>query len=58
MKPKYWIGLNGILCIISSPELKARVSFSDQNLSLVRGCRCWRFDKLFTFLSSSPKPLD
>ena len=37
---------------ISSPELKAQVSFSDQNLSVVRRCR----RKLFTF-SSSPEPL-
>ena len=40
--------------LFSSPELKAQVSFSDQNLSVVRRRRCRR--KLFTF--SSPKPLD
>ena len=37
--------------IISSPEPKAQVSFSDQNLSVVRR------RKLFTFSSSSPEPL-
>ena len=41
---------------ISSPELKAQVSFSDQNLSVVRRCcRCRR--KLFTFSPSSQEPL-
>ena len=30
------------------------MSFSDQNLSVVRRCRC---RKLFTFSSSSPEPL-
>ena len=39
--------------IFSSPEPKAQVSLSDQNLSVVRRrCR-----KLFTFSSSSPEPL-
>ena len=44
--------------IISSPELKAQVSCSDHNLSVVcrRRCRCCH--KLFTFSSSSPEPLD
>ena len=55
-----------ILCIIylfSSPELKAQMSFSDQNLSGVRRrhrcrrCRFRRCRKLFTFSSSSPEPL-
>ena len=44
--------------LISSPEPKAQVSFSNQNLSVVRRRHCrrrWR--KLFTFLSSSPEPL-
>ena len=40
--------------LFSSPELKAQVSFSDQNLSVVPRRHCRR--KLFTF--SSPKPLD
>ena len=39
---------------LSSPELKAQVSFSDQNLSVVCRHRC---RKLFTFSSSSPEPL-
>ena len=39
----------------SSPEPKAQVSFSDQNLSVVRRCRLRR--KLFTCSSSSPEPL-
>ena len=42
--------------VFSSPEPKAQVSFSDQNLSVVRRCR--RRHKLFTFSSSSPEPLD
>ena len=55
---------NGMIFIrFSSPEPKAQVSFSDQNLSVVRRrrrrcrrCRrCCR--KLFTFSSSSPDPL-
>ena len=42
----------------SSPESKAQVSFSDQNLSVVRRrCRCRRCRKLFTFSSSSQEPL-
>ena len=46
--------------IFSSPEPKAQVSFSDQNLSTVRHrccCHCRRCCKLFTFSSSSPEPL-
>ena len=49
--------------IFISPELKAQVSFSDQNLSVVRRCRrcrrcrCRCRRKLFTFSSSSPEPL-
>ena len=44
--------------ILSSPEPKAQVSFSDQNLSVVRCCHHrWRCLKLFTFSSSSPEPL-
>ena len=38
----------------SSPELQEQVSFSDQNLSVVRHC-CYR--KLFTFSSFSQEPL-
>ena len=50
------------LSFFSSPEPKAQVSFSDQNLSVVRRCRrCRRCRrrrrKLFTFSSSSPEPL-
>ena len=37
-------------------HLKAQVSFSDQNLSVVRCCRCRHRRKLFT-CSSSPEPL-
>ena len=49
------------LCF-SSPEPKSQVSFSDQNLSVVRRCSFrrrsrWRSRKLFTFLSSSPEPM-
>ena len=49
---------NGKCPIFSSPEPKAQVSFSDQNLSIVRRCRrrCCRCR--FTFSSSSPEPLD
>ena len=43
--------------VFSSPEPKAQVSFSDQNLSVVRPCRCCCRRKLFTFSSSSPEPL-
>ena len=50
---------------ISSPKPKAQVSFSDQNLSVVRRrCCCRRHRrrrlcrKLFTFSSSSPESLD
>ena len=40
--------------VLSSPESKAQVSFSDHNLSVVRPrCR-----KLFPFSFSSPEPLD
>ena len=42
----------------SGPE--AQVSFSDQNVSVVRRrrrCRCSLWRKLFTFSSSSPEPL-
>ena len=48
-----------IFCVFSSPEPKAQVSFSDQNLSVVRRlCPCrQRCRKLFTFSSSSPEPL-
>ena len=41
--------------VLSSPELKAQVSFSDQNLSFVRGRSRWH--KLFKFSSSSPEQL-
>ena len=42
---------------MSSPEPKAQVSFSDQNLSVVCRCHhCRRWRKLFKF-SSSPEPL-
>ena len=47
----------GILTLFSSPEPKAQVSFSDQNLSSVRRRRCCR--KRFTFssnYSSSQEP--
>ena len=45
------------MVFFSSPELKAQVSFSDQNMSVVHRCRClrcrrWRCRKLLTFLSS------
>ena len=47
--------------VFSSPEPKAQVSFSDQNLSVVRRCRrcrcCHCRRKLFKFSSSSPEPL-
>ena len=49
-----------IFYFVSSPELKAQMSFSDKNLSVVhRCCRHWRrhCSKLFTFSSSPPKPL-
>ena len=45
---------------ISSPEPKAQVRFSDQNLSIVRRrCRgrCCRCRKLFTFSSPFQEPL-
>ena len=44
-------------CHIRLPEPKAQVSFSDQNLSVVRRrCRRRRCRKLFTFSSSSQEP--
>ena len=46
--------------VFSSPELKVQVSFSDQNLSIVRHRRCCCRHccrKLWTFSSSSPEPL-
>ena len=45
--------------LFSSPEPMAQVSFSDHNLSVVRQrcCCCCCRRKLFTFSSSSPKPL-
>ena len=43
------------LKFFSSPEPKAQVSFSDQNLSIVRRCCCCH--KLLTLSSSSPEPL-
>ena len=46
--------------MIYPAERKAQVSFSDQNLSVVRRCRrCRRRRrrKLFTFSSSSPEPM-
>ena len=48
-----------IFPLFSSPEPKAQVSFSDQNLSVVRRCSscCWHCRKLFTFSSSSPEAL-
>ena len=55
-----------VYIFISSPKPKAQVSFSDQNLSVVRRrCCCRRHRrrrrlcrKLFTFSSSSPESLD
>ena len=45
-----------MLIFFSSPELNTLVSFSDQNLFIVRRRRCsWR--KLVTISSSSPEPL-
>ena len=40
----------------SSPEPKAQVSFSDQNLFVLGHCR-YRRRKLFTFSSSPPEPV-
>ena len=61
-QPSFYCGNIRILCtglilhLFSSPEPEAQVSFSDQNVSVVRrGHCCWR--KLFTFSSSSPGPL-
>ena len=56
----YFMSFFQLVIFFSSPEPKAQVSFSDQNLSVVRRrcrrrrCRC---RKLFTFSSSSPEPL-
>ena len=44
-------------CVFGSPEPNAQVSFSGQNLSVVRRRRCC-CRKLFTFSPSSPEPLD
>ena len=44
------------IVVLSLPEPKAPMSFSDQNLSFVRRCR-WRCRKLFTVSSSSLEPL-
>ena len=45
--------------VFSSTKLKAQVSFSEQNLFVVRRRRhCWRCRKLFTFSSSSSEPLN
>lgn len=41
--------------LISSPEPKAQVSFSDHNLTVV--CRCRRCRKQFTVSFSSQEPL-
>ena len=51
--------LNDTFSVFSSPEPKAQVSFSDQNLSVVRRRRCCRHcrRKIFTFSSFSPEPL-
>ena len=46
-----------LVIVISSPEPKAQVSFSDHSLSVVRRRRCRFFHKLFTFSSSSQEPL-
>ena len=48
----HWNSLVFYAMFFSSPELKAQVMFSDQNLYVVRR---WRCRKLFK--SSSPKPL-
>ena len=45
-----------LLGLLSSPEPKAQVRFSDQNLSVVRRRR-WRWRKLFTISYFSPEPL-
>ena len=51
-----WVFKRLMTCL-SSPEPKAQVSFSHQNLSVVRRCRCCRLRcKLFTFSFSSPEP--
>ena len=60
--PKHYMGfvLMTKMRLFSSPEPKPQVSFSDQNLSVVRRCLCRRrrcCRKLFTFSSSSPEPL-
>ena len=54
----YYFLLKDNSSVFSSPEPKAQVTFTNQNLSVVRHrrfCRCRR--KLFTFSSSSPEPL-
>ena len=57
--------ITGLICVFSSPELKAQVSFSDHLSSgvclsvrpSVRPSVCLSVCKLFTFSSSSPEPL-
>ena len=43
--------------LFSSPEPQSQINFPDQNASVAR-CRCRCCRKPFTFLSSSPEPLD
>ena len=54
------VSLFHTLTLFSSPELKAQVSFSDQNLSVVRRrcrrCRCRRFH-IFMFFSRTTGPI-
>ena len=51
------MGNTYFLSLFSSPEPKAQVSFSDQNLSVVRHRRrCCCCQKLFTFSSSQGPP--
>ena len=70
MALKLWLSAGAFVAltthlVFSSPELKAQVSFSDRFLSVVRlsvvclsvVCRL-SVCKLFTFLTSSPEPLD
>ena len=59
-EPTFCLLWNMFLPFFSSPEPKAQVSFSDQNLSVVRRrrrCRRRCCRKLFTFSSSSYEPL-
>ena len=51
--------LLGTSAQVSKMTLKAQVSFSDQNLSVLQRSLCclWRCRKLFTFSPSSPEPL-